>query len=173
MLGAWAPTDRPISSLLSNLAFAVCAAVSVAGALLAAIAMARALRVLGVVGVVAGTAALLALLSAGFAAAVELVAGLAAALLIGLAPGLPAAERRPPEWRRQVAAVAAAAIFGALAAGVWLGGLASGSYPGGAINTAAVGRLLFDRDGLAGLAVGGMLRAGRAGAAASWRTRRR
>ncbi len=173
MLGAWAPTGRPISSLLFNLAFAICAAVSVAGALLAAMAMARALRVLGVAAAVVGTAALLALLSAGFAAAVELVAGLAAALLIGMSPGVPAAEGLRPEWRRQVAALAAAATFGVLAAGVWLAGLAAGSYPGGAINTAAVARLLFDRDALAGLALGGMLLAALAGAAASWRTRRR
>ena len=154
--------------------FAIAAGVAVAGALVAAIAPAsRALRFLGLLALAVGSAAMFALLSAVFAAAVELVAGGAAAVMIGIAPVRPAALERPRGWTFQLPAVACAVLFAALAYAAWRGGLTSAAYPGGTFNTAAVARLLLDRDALAGVAAGAILLAGIAGGAAAWRVGRR
>ncbi len=163
--------------MLSTIPFFICAAVAIGGALLAALTGSRAQRVLSLLAVTIGTAAMLALLSAGFAALVELAAGAGSALLIGLrrTPQEPVLKREPrrPAWPAQLAAAGCALLFGVLAVAAWRGGVAAGSYPGGTFNSAAVARLLLDRDGLAGAALGAMLLTALAGAAASWRVRRR
>jgi NADH:ubiquinone oxidoreductase subunit 6 (subunit J) len=163
--------------LLLTISFFICAAVSIGGALLAALTGSRARRVTGLFGVAIGTAAMLALLSAGFAALVELVAVGASALLIGLSRSpehaLLTRDRPQLAWPAQLAAAGCALLFALFVYAAWRGGVVAGSYPGGLFNSAAVARLLLDRDGLAGVALGGILLTALAGAAASWRVRRR
>ena len=162
--------------MLSTLLFFICAAVAVAGAFVAALTYRdrpRAQRALGVLAVGDGAAGMFALLSAGFAAVVELVAAAGSALLLGLTPAAPGLQRAGPGWSAQLAAAGCALLFAVLAFAAWRGGLASAAYPGGSLNTAAVARLLLDRDLLAGAAVGALLLVAVAGAATSWRARRR
>ena len=157
---------------LTSILLYACAAVAVAGALVAAIAPV-ALRWLGVLAVAAGTAAVLALLEAGFAAVVFLVCGAACAVLVRRLDA-PAEVAAPVAGGllRQVGGIAAAVLFAVLAYAAFRGSFSLGAYPGGGFNSAALGRLLLDHDVLAGVAAGGLLLAGIAGAAASWRTAR-
>ena len=156
-----------MDALISTLFYA-CAAVAVVGALAVAVGPSR-LRFAALTALAAGTAGSLAALSAGFAALVFLAAGLGcAAVLRGPAPVAPTAGGR----LRQAGGVAAAALFAALAYAAFRGSFSPGGYPGGGFNSASVGRLLLDNDVLAGVAAGGLLLTGIAGAAASWRAGR-
>lgn len=157
---------------LTSILLYACAAVAVAGALVAAIAPAT-LRWLGVLALAVATAAVLALLEAGFAAVVFLVCGAACAhLLRRLTAPAEVVAARGDGLLRQAGGIASAVLFAVLAYAAFRGSFAFGHYPGGGFNSAALGRLLLDHDVLAGVAAGGLLLAGIAGAAASWRTAR-
>lgn len=155
-----------MDALTSVLLYA-CAAAAVAGALVAAIAPA-ALRSIGLLLLAIGTAGVLAALSAGFAAVAFLVVGVASAWLL-----VPGGASPAPAGGSQWAGLVAAALFAVLAYAAFKGSFGHGIYPGGFFNSAAVGRLLLDRDALAGVAAGALLLVAVAGAAASWRTVRR
>lgn len=155
---------------LTSILLYACAAVAVAGALGAAIAPPE-VRSLCLIALTAGTAGLLAVLSAGYAAVAWLVVGVAAAALLGRPS--PASAGEAVWLLRQLGGVVAAALFAVLAYAAFKGSFGHGAYPGGGFGSAAVGRLLIDRDALAGVAAGGLLLAGVIGAAAAWRPRRR
>jgi hypothetical protein len=118
------------------------------------------------VGVTAlGAAALLVLLSAGFAAVVELVCGLGSAAVMLAARGASEGRVVTPGGRlQQAGALGAALLLAVLLYAGWRGSFFPGAYPGGGFNAAAVGRLLFDRDALLGVAAIGLLAAAAAGA---------
>ncbi len=160
--------------VLSTGLFLVCAAVSVAGALLAALGPGG-WRALGMLAVAVGVAVLFALLSAGFAAVVELVCGGGAALTVAAAGRLgarpPARGAEPSGQFAQAVATACALALAALAYSAFRGGFFPGRYPGGLFDIAGLGRLLFDRDALAGAALGGLVMAAVGGAAVAWRRR--
>jgi hypothetical protein len=158
-----------LDALTSILLYA-CAAIAVAGSLGAAIAP-PALRSLSLVVMTAGTVAVLAVLSAAFAAAAFLAVGLASALLLG-GTG-PVVREGRGGLVLQLGGVTAALLFVVLAYAALKGSFGHGTYPGGFVNSAAVARLLLDRDAMAGVAAGGILLTAIAGAAASWRTARR
>jgi hypothetical protein len=160
-----------LDALTSILLYA-CAAIAVAGSLGVAIAP-PALRTLSLIVMTAGTAALLVVLSAAFAAAAFLVVGLAAALLVGGAALRPTGLEDRRGLALQLGGVTAALLFALLAYTALKGSFGHGAYAGGLINSAAVARLLVDRDAMAGVAVGGILLVAVAGAAASWRTANR
>lgn len=155
---------------LTSILFYACAAVALAGALSVAVAP-PAYRLPGLVALTAGTAAALGALSAGFAGAAFLVSGLAAALV------LPGAGRplqpSPAGFLFQAGGVAAAFLFVILAYAAFRGSFAVHVYPGGSFNSAAIARLLLDRDVLSGTALAGLLLVAVAGAATAWRGARR
>lgn len=141
-------------------------------AALAAVVAPSPFRELGVAVTALGAAAVLALLSAGFAAAVELVCGLgAAAVMLAAGGSLPVAPE-PGRILQQAGALGSALLLALLLYAAWRGSFFSGSYPGGGFNAATIGRLLFDRDALLGVAALALLVVGVAGAGA-WGARRR
>lgn len=153
---------------LTSILLYACAAIAVAGSLGVAIAP-PALRSLSLIVMTAGTVALLAVLSAAFAAVAFWVVGVAATLLLGGAAIRPAGAEERRGVAVQLGGVTAALLFALLAYAALKGSFGHGGYPGGFINSAAVARLLIDRDAMAGVAVGGILLVAVAGAAASWR----
>ncbi len=145
---------------LRSILFYAFAAVTVAGALVAALGPSRRLRALGVGVVGAGLALLYADLEAGFAGLATLVAYLGMAALL-LARGIPDRAREAAAARsHQVGAAAAALLFAALGYAAYRGGFHVPGYPGGEFGAAAVGRALIGRDALAAEAVAGLLTAG-------------
>ncbi len=158
---------------LTSILLYACAAAAVAGALGAAIGPAE-FRWLSLLVLTVGTVGVLAALSAGFAALAFLVAGVAsAAALAAPAPSVSEDAGGPAPAVRQLGGVVAAALFAVLAYAAFRGSFGHGAYPGGFFNSAAIGRLLLDRDALTGLALGGLLLIAVAGAATSWRRVRR
>jgi len=138
------------------------AAVTVAGGLLAALAAGRP-RALGLALVAAGLAALYADLDAGFAALVTLVAlGLSALVLLRAGAGRTATALEPGTLVNQLGASLA-----------FRGAYFADYHAGGSFNTAALGRLLVDRDALAVEAVAAALLTGAAAAVLFARVRAR
>jgi hypothetical protein len=162
--------------VLSSVILYVCATAAVAGALTAAISSGSP-RFLGLLVLGVATAAILALLSAGFAALVWLLAGTGSALLVGVSTPRAASgfASTGASALNQLAAAAAAALFAVLAYAAFRGPFHPGGPSGalGAVNAASLGRLLFDREALAAVALGAALLAGVSGGTAFWRTRRR
>ena len=149
------------------------AAVTVAGGLLAALADGR-LRALGVGLVAVGLAGLYADLDAGFAALVTLVAvGASALVLLRAGAGRTVPPLEPGGLFNQLGAALAGIVFVVLAYIAFRGAYFSGFHAAGTFNTAALGRLLIDREALAVEAVAAALLAGSAAAALYARVRQR
>ena len=149
------------------------AAVTVAGGLLAALAAGRP-RALGLALVAAGLAALYADLDAGFAALVTLVAlGLSALVLLRAGAGRTATALEPGTLVNQLGASLAGVVFLVLAYIAFRGAYFADYHAGGSFNTAALGRLLVDRDALAVEAVAAALLTGAAAAVLFARVRAR
>ena len=155
---------------LHSVLFYAFAAVTVVGGLAAALLGGRR-SALGLGAVAVGVAGLLADLDAGFAAVFTLVALGACALLVLRLPE--PAETAPPSLDRQAGAALAGLGFLVLAYVAFRGDFVGGSLRSGVFNAAALGRLFFERDALATLALAGALLAAVLGLAPSTRVRRR
>ncbi len=153
---------------LHAIGFYVSSALSITGALLAALLPGRGARgaTLGLTGV--GLAGIYLSLSAGFAAAVALVCYAGCAWLVAGTNYRTIEYAVRPMWR-QLAAVATAALLAALAYSAFSGDFVHAKFYGGWFGSAVVGRLLFAHDALATEAVGALIVVALAGATAVWR----
>ncbi len=120
-------------------------AIALGGAVFVAFLPGRELRSLALLVSGVGVAGVDASLSAGFAAAVVLVS------FAGCAALLARPDHRTFNWVvgatwRQLGALGAALMFGALAYAAYRGTFAQVKFNGGDLGTAAVGRLLLARD---------------------------
>ncbi len=126
---------------------------------------------LAVTGV--GLAGVYLFLSAGFAAGVALVCYVACAVILAAPTYRPLDSAIHPLWR-QLAGLGAAALLAVLAYSAFKGDFVHATFYGGVLNTAALGRLLFEHDALATDAIAGLALVTAAGAAAAaWRLRGR
>ncbi len=153
---------------LHAIGFYVSSALSITGALLAALQPRRGARgaALALTGV--GLAGIYLSLSAGFAAAVTLVCYAGCAWLVA-GPNYRTIEYAVRPWWRQLAALAAAGLLAALAYSAFGGDFVHAKFYGGWFGTAVVGRLLFAHDALATEAVGALIVVALVGATAVWR----
>ena len=157
---------------LHAIGFYASSGVSLAGGLGVALLPRRDWRAaaLAVTGI--GLAVLYLSLSAGFAAGVALVCYLGCALVLA-APAYRALEpAMHPVWR-QIGAVGAAVLLAVLAYSAFRGDFVQARFYGGELNTAALGRLLFEHDALATEAIAVLAIAAAAGATALRRLRDR
>lgn len=157
---------------LHAIGFYASSGISVAGGLGVALLPQRDWRgvSLGVVGV--GLAGIYFSLDAGFAAFIALLCYLGCAFVLA-GPVYRAFELPMHFLWRQVGAVAAAALFAVLAYAAFRGDFVNANYFGGALNTAAIGRLLFTHDAMALEAIAALGLACFAGGTAVWRIRDR
>ena len=155
---------------LHTIGFYVSSALSITGALLAALLPGRGARgaALGLTGV--GLAGIYLFLSAGFAAVAALVCYAGCAWLVA-GPGYRGLDYVVrPVWR-QLAALAAAGLLAALAYSAFNGDFVHTIFYGGWFNSAAVGRLLFAHDAIATEAVAALILVALVGATVAWRGR--
>lgn len=158
---------------LHAIGFYASSGVLFAGALGVALPPGRGLRgvALAVTGV--GLAGVYLFLSAGFAAGVALVCYVACAVILAAPAYRPLESTIHPLWR-QVGALGAAALLAVLAYSAFRGDFVHATFYGGALNTAALGRLLFEHDALAAEAIAALALVTFAGATvAAWRLRDR
>ena len=133
---------------LHAIGFYASSGVSLAGGLGVALLPRRDWRAaaLAVTGV--GLAGVYVALSAGFAAGVALVCYLACAVVLA-APAYRALETAVHPLWRQAGALGAAVLLAVLAYAAFRGDFVPAKFYGGPVNTAALGRLLFEHDALA------------------------
>jgi NADH:ubiquinone oxidoreductase subunit 6 (subunit J) len=156
---------------LHAIGFYVSAALAGAGGLFLAFTQRHERRgvAMGLVGL--GAAGIYASLSAGFSAIVVLVCYAGCALLLAR-PDYRAIEQTLSGLWRQIGAVGAAVLLGALAYGAFRGDFAHATFYGGPFGAVSVGRLFFSYDALATEAVGGLVLVALVGAAMAWRRER-
>ncbi|OLB82630.1 MAG: hypothetical protein E6J30_02265 [Chloroflexi bacterium] len=148
--------------------FYASSAVALGGGLVVVFAGGRGLRALALLISGVGVAGVYASLSAGFAALVVLGSFAASALLLARPDYRTVMGEAAHVWR-QLAAVGAAILLGALAYAAFRGDFAQVTFNGGFFGSAALGRLLFARDALSAEAVGALLLAALVGLTVAWR----
>jgi NADH-quinone oxidoreductase subunit J len=167
---------------LHAIGFYVSSGLSVAGGLAVAFLQSRGRRSLALAVAGIGVAGIYTSLSAGFAGVVALVSFAGCALLLA---GLSYRAIEPAvtgRWR-QIGALAAAALFGALAWSAFRGSFGSpwtgyapwrpDSLAGDGFGATQVGRQLFTHDALSADAIGALVLVALVGATAVWRGRER
>ena len=157
---------------LHSIGFYVSSALSVSGAMGAALLPGRGARGVALAVSGLGVAGIYASLSAGFAAVVGLVCYAGCALLLA-SPRYRRHDYAVGDAWRQLGAIGAAALLAALGYSAFRGDFANGTFRGGWFGSVAIGRLLFAHDALVTEAVAALVFVTLVGATAAWRLRDR
>ena len=157
---------------LHSIGFYVSSALSVSGAVGAALLPGRGGRAVALAVSGLGVAGVYASLSSGFAAGVIVICYAACALVLA-SPRYRRHDYAVGDTWRQLGAIAAGALGAVLAYSAFRGDFAHGTFRGGWFGTAAIGHLLFAHDALVTEAVVALAFAALVGAAAAWRMRER
>lgn len=157
---------------LHAIGFYVSSGVSLAGGLGVGLLPRRGWRGLALAVSGVGLAGIYLSLSAGFVAGIAVVCYLASAFALA-APGYRALEPADQPLWRQLGALGAAALLAVLAYAAFRGDFVHATFYGGALDTAALGRLLFEHDAPAVEAIAALALTAAAGGAAVWRLRER
>jgi hypothetical protein len=146
--------------------------VALVGALLVALLPGRGTRALALLVTGIGVAGVDVALSAGFTAGVVLLTFAGSAALIAR-HDYHSFDFIRSFGQRQVGGVAAAVLFAVLGYAAYRGNFAHVVFNGGALGTAAVGRLLLDRDAFATEAVAALALIALVSLTVAWRIRER